>query len=94
MAGMPQERFAANVSKPMASVATALQLADMGTIDRYLFGAMQSANVAPAAPTNDFEFIRRVTLDLTGRIPPPAPAGDAEGGDTIAARLLKKKRGG
>ena len=42
-----------------------------GTIDRYLFAAMQEAGVTPAARTNDFEFIRRVTLDLTGRIPSP-----------------------
>src|SRR6185295_15893895 len=32
----------------------------------------QSAGVAPAPPTNDYEFIRRVTLDLTGRIPTAA----------------------
>src|SRR5438876_107494 len=41
------------------------------TIDYYLFGAMQNAGVAPAPPTTDYEFIRRVTLDLTGRIPTP-----------------------
>src|SRR5882672_8757769 len=41
------------------------------TIDYYLFGAMQNAGVTPAASTNDYEFIRRVTLDLTGRIPTP-----------------------
>src|SRR4029453_10196141 len=29
------------------------------------------SGVAPAGKTNDFEFIRRVTLDLTGRIPTP-----------------------
>src|SRR5689334_20567445 len=38
-------------------------------IDQYLFQAMQDAGVTPADTTNDFEFIRRVTLDLTGRIP-------------------------
>src|SRR5207302_8657311 len=38
-------------------------------IDTYLFQAMQDAGVTPAGKTNDFEFIRRVTLDLTGRIP-------------------------
>lgn len=38
-------------------------------IDRYLFQAMQDAGVVPADSINDFEFIRRVTLDLTGRIP-------------------------
>lgn len=41
------------------------------TIDKYLFQAMADAGVAPAPPTTDFEFIRRVTLDLTGRIPTP-----------------------
>jgi hypothetical protein len=40
-----------------------------GTIDKYIFGKLQSENVQPAAKINDYEFIRRVTLDLTGRIP-------------------------
>lgn len=38
-------------------------------IDRHIFSALQTAGVPPAKPTNDFEFIRRATLDLTGRIP-------------------------
>ena len=42
-----------------------------GAIDSYLFNAMQAAGVSPAPPTNDYEFIRRITLDLTGRIPTP-----------------------
>ncbi len=41
------------------------------TIDKYIFQALSDANVAPAPATNDYEFIRRVTLDLTGRIPTP-----------------------
>src|SRR6476646_7880048 len=36
-----------------------------GTIDKYLFLDMQANNVAPADKTSDFQFIRRVTLDLT-----------------------------
>ena len=40
-----------------------------GSIDSYIFGALSAAGVTPAPPTNDYEFIRRVTLDLTGRIP-------------------------
>jgi len=32
---------------------------------------MQNAGVTPAPPTSDYEFIRRITLDLTGRIPTP-----------------------
>jgi Protein of unknown function (DUF1549). len=39
------------------------------SIDKYLFAAMADAGVKPAGKTTDFEFIRRVTLDLTGRIP-------------------------
>jgi hypothetical protein len=42
-----------------------------GFVDAYLFQAMQDAGVTPADPATDFEFIRRVTLDLTGRIPTP-----------------------
>lgn len=47
------------------------QGASTNTIDRYIFAALQQANVQPAPATNDYEFIRRVTLDLTGRIPTP-----------------------
>jgi hypothetical protein len=48
------------------------QAAAAGSIDSFIFGALQSAGVTPAPPTTDYEFIRRVTLDLTGRIPTPA----------------------
>ena len=44
------------------------------TIDRNIFQALTAASVAPAPATNDFEFIRRATLDLTGRIPTPDAA--------------------
>ena len=43
--------------------------ATTNTIDRYLFQAMADAGVSPAPGTTDYEFIRRVSLDLTGRIP-------------------------
>jgi hypothetical protein len=39
------------------------------TIDKYLFKAMSDAGVTPAEPATDLEFIRRVSLDLTGRVP-------------------------
>ncbi|HLK48052.1 MAG TPA: DUF1553 domain-containing protein [Bryobacteraceae bacterium] len=48
------------------------QPSEPGTIDFYIFGALQAAGVTPAPPTTDYEFIRRVTLDLTGRIPSPS----------------------
>ncbi|MEI9812810.1 MAG: DUF1549 domain-containing protein [Acidobacteriota bacterium] len=42
-----------------------------GIIDKYIFQKMADQKVAPAPPTTDQEFLRRVTLDLTGRIPTP-----------------------
>jgi hypothetical protein len=50
----------------------AVDLSNAGLIDQYIFSALQSAGVQPANPTTDWEFIRRVTLDLTGRTPSPA----------------------
>src|SRR6266542_3076147 len=43
-----------------------------GSIDGYLYADMQAQGVQPADLTSDWEFIRRVTLDLTGRIPTPS----------------------
>ncbi len=40
-------------------------------VDDLIFGKMQSAGVESAPVCSDEEFIRRVTLDLTGRIPSP-----------------------
>lgn len=37
-------------------------------IDQYIFAALKRAGVAPAEPAGDAEFLRRVALDLTGRI--------------------------
>ena len=45
------------------------QVHQPASIDSYIFADMQAAGVKPADRTTDFEFIRRVTLDLTGRIP-------------------------
>jgi hypothetical protein len=44
---------------------------NLGTIDKYLLSDMDAHGVIPADKTSDWEFIRRVTLDLTGRIPSP-----------------------
>ena len=49
--------------------ASTRMLARDGFIDRYTFAAMATEGVAPAPRTIDSEFLRRVTLDLTGRIP-------------------------
>jgi len=45
-------------------------------IDDYIFDRMDRAGIAPAALSSDAEFLRRVKLDLTGRIPAMA---DVEG---------------
>lgn len=38
-------------------------------IDTAIFAELQNRGIAPAEKTNDYEFARRVTLDLTGRVP-------------------------
>ncbi|HZO56240.1 MAG TPA: DUF1549 domain-containing protein [Bryobacteraceae bacterium] len=45
------------------------QYEQLGPIDSQIFKAMADAGITPAPRTNDYEFIRRVTLDLTGRVP-------------------------
>ena len=40
-------------------------------IDSHIFSTLQQLNIQPAALTTDAEFLRRVTIDLTGRIPTP-----------------------
>jgi hypothetical protein len=45
-----------------------------GSIDSYIWADFQKNGITPAPPTTDWEFVRRVTLDLTGRIPTPAVA--------------------
>ncbi|MBI2690029.1 MAG: DUF1549 domain-containing protein [Acidobacteria bacterium] len=57
-------------------------------IDQRLFAKMAADNVAPAAPATDAEFLRRVTLDLTGRIPTPE-AAEAFLADTDAGKRAK-----
>lgn len=43
-----------------------------GEIDRLVDAQLQKANVTPAPRTTDEQFVRRVWLDLTGRLPMPA----------------------
>ncbi len=62
---------AALPSAPGGSRTDTIQNPAGGVIDKYIFQKMGEAGVAPAPPTTDTEFLRRVTLDLTGRIPTP-----------------------
>lgn len=43
-----------------------------GSVDSYIWADFQNNGITPAPPTTDWEFVRRVTLDLTGRIPTPS----------------------
>jgi len=77
-------RLAAEVGKQLASPdyaagtraasARAIPTASLaeganGFIDKWIFAKLQAQNVKPADRINDYEFIRRASLDLTGRIP-------------------------
>lgn len=66
---MTEQAMAGLPSAPGGSRTDALQNPAMGTIDKWIFQKLAEQNVAPAPPTNDYEFVRRVTLDLTGRVP-------------------------
>jgi hypothetical protein len=46
--------------------------ASVNYIDTEIFGAMRTAGIQPAAISSDEEFLRRVTIDLTGQIPDSA----------------------
>jgi hypothetical protein len=56
---------------PYTTDAAASAAAAPGSIDSFLYADMQANGIQPADKTTDWEFIRRVTLDLTGRIPKP-----------------------
>ncbi|HTM51738.1 MAG TPA: DUF1549 domain-containing protein [Bryobacteraceae bacterium] len=66
-------------------------------VDEYIFSKMTRDGVPHAALTSDIEFLRRVTLDLTGRIPAAqevtAFAADPDPGkrDKAIARLLESE---
>ena len=54
------------------SSAKAVYPAAVNFVDSEIFGKMQRDGIAPAALAGDTEFLRRVTLDLTGQIPDSA----------------------
>lgn len=63
--------------KPWWETITDVQLRPVGepistVVDFYVNAKLKASNVVPVAATDDAHFIRRVTLDLVGRIPTPA----------------------
>src|SRR5258708_24595937 len=47
------------------------EVARKNFVDNYIFDKMQRDGIPHAPLANDTEFLRRVTLDLTGRLPTP-----------------------
>lgn len=66
-----------------------------GFVDQEVFGRLAAEGVAPAPTSSDEEFLRRVTVDLTGQIPDPetvkAFVADLQPGkrDRLVDRLLE-----
>ncbi|HXH37389.1 MAG TPA: DUF1549 domain-containing protein, partial [Thermoanaerobaculia bacterium] len=57
-------------------------------IDDEIFGKMKTDGIVPSALSSDDEFLRRVTMDLTGQIPDPATV-QAFLADTSAGKRAK-----
>jgi hypothetical protein len=54
--------------------AAGLLYADDNLVDRYVFGNAERHRIPMAEQSTDAEFLRRVYLDLWGRLPKPAEA--------------------
>src|SRR5262245_60368129 len=57
-----------------------------GEIDKLVAKELQAAKIEPAPLTTDEQFIRRVTLDLTGNLPTPAEVSEFAGNSDPAKR--------
>ena len=82
-------------SRSRSASRSAAGSAETSLVDRHIFAAMRNAGVAPAPETTDAEFLRRVTLDLTGRIPAESEVlsflndASADRRERAVARLLE-----
>ena len=72
-AGAVTDRLTSGLPAPVAGGAP---MARNNFIDEYIFGKMERDGVPPAPLATDQEFLRRVMLDLTGRIPSPSDVRD------------------
>ncbi len=69
-----------------ASAVSASSIPRKNFIDDDIFGRLEAAQVPAAALTTDAEFIRRITLDLTGRLPSPAAVREFVSSDSSLKR--------
>jgi hypothetical protein len=68
-AGALTDRVTAGLAKPSAPTG---KMARKNFIDEHIFGRIEREKIPHAPLATDQEFVRRVTLDLTGRIPTPS----------------------
>ena len=68
-AGVNTERLASGLPKPAGPIQ---RVPRRNFIDNHIFGKMERDSVPHAPQATDQEFFRRITLDLTGRIPTPS----------------------
>lgn len=61
-------------------------------VDRNIFSVLVERGISPARKTTDVEFLRRVTLDLTGRVPTPAKVAEflADASEGKRAKLVEE----
>ena len=82
------------VSKSLPPSKGGARLARRNFVDARIFGKMDQDRIPHAGPASDLEFLRRVSLDLTGRIPSPqeirdfTASGDALKRDKLIEKLL------
>ena len=92
-AGALTERVAPSL--PASARSAAGNIPRRNFIDHYVFGKMERDGIPHAPLASDYEFLRRVTLDLTGRIPSPdevrgfTAASDPQKRDKLIDKLLQ-----
>jgi hypothetical protein len=88
-AGSLTHRVTASLPRPQANTAKAVR---RNFIDKFLFDRMEREGIPYAPMATDREFLRRVRLDLTGRIPTTAEIRDflADTSTDKRARLIDK----
>ncbi len=67
---------AARVSVPTGRVVTVPEVPEGELIDREVFAKLKSLGITPSRSATDAEFLRRVTLDVTGDLPSPQDVRD------------------
>jgi hypothetical protein len=64
--------FARSAEPARAGAPYAVTKAYRNPVDQEIFGQLAASGIQPTVRSSDAEFLRRVMLDLTGRVPPPA----------------------